>query len=446
MPVVDREWTEFRRRVDDAVLVGFAMVRESLARATASLLDEDKARAKQVVAEDRDIDEHCAGLSAMVKERLTETIGRPAELEELVLILQMIPELERSADLAEHIARRAIDGLGARLSPRPRGLIQSMNDTAVGMWLTAAAGYEKRSRDTGYALAEADDELDGLAADLVEEAIGSVTDSRAAAELVLLARFYERSGDHAVNLAKRVESMVAPRRVTAARLISGRPQTEARGKAGRWRRYLLSLRRLRIVPHDDEFLELFKAAATNARDSATELRKMVASFDNVDVHYQNVKRYERRGDQITIDLLRKLDASFITPYDREDIHALTEELDDVVDDIFAVAELVELVQVDQALPDFPELADVLVAMTAEMEELIGCLQSKSGARYRLERIEALEREGDAIYRRLMARLFSGTYDALDVLRWKDIVQALENSLNTIEDVSDVIESILVKSS
>ncbi|HEV2368732.1 MAG TPA: PhoU domain-containing protein, partial [Acidimicrobiales bacterium] len=223
MPVVDREWTEFRRRVDDAVLVGFAMVRESLARATASLLDEDKARAKQVVAEDRDIDEHCAALSAMVKERLTETIGRPAELEELVLILQMIPELERSADLAEHIARRAIDGLGARLSPRPRGLIQSMNDTAVGMWLTAAAGYEQRSRDTGYALAEADDELDGLAADLVEEAIGSVTDSRAAAELVLLARFYERSGDHAVNLAKRVESMVAPRRVTAARLISGRP-------------------------------------------------------------------------------------------------------------------------------------------------------------------------------------------------------------------------------
>jgi len=446
MPVVDREWAEFRRRVDEAVLVAFAMVRESLARATSALLDEDRGKAKQVVAEDRDIDEHCAALSAMVKERLTDMTGRPAELEELVLILQMTPELERSADLAEHVARRAIDGLGATLTPRSRGLIQSMNDTAVGMWRTAAAGYEQRSRDAGYALAEADDELDGLAAALVEEAIGSDMEPRTAAELVLLARFYERSGDHAVNLGRRVESMVAPRRVAAARLVSARPRAESIDRPGGMRRIFGSLRRLRIVPHDDEFYELFKASASNARDCAEELRKMVASFDDVDTHYQNIKRYERRGDQITIDLLRKLDASFVTPYDREDIHALTEELDDVVDDIFAVAELIELVQVDQALPDFPELADVLVAMTAEMEELINCLQSKTGARFRLERIESLEREGDAIYRRLMARLFGGRYEALDVLRWKDIVQALENSLNTIEDVSDVVESILVKSS
>src|SRR5581483_10149027 len=178
MPVVDREWAEFRRRVDEAVLVAFAMVRESLARATSALLDEDRGKAKQVVAEDRDIDEHCAALSAMVKERLTDMTGRPAELEELVLILQMTPELERSADLAEHVARRAIDGLGATLTPRSRGLIQSMNDTAVGMWRTAAAGYEQRSRDAGYALAEADDELDGLAAALVEEAIGSDMEPR----------------------------------------------------------------------------------------------------------------------------------------------------------------------------------------------------------------------------------------------------------------------------
>ena len=446
MPVVDREWTEFRRRVDDAVLVGFAMVRESLARATAALLEEDRAKAKQVVAEDRDIDEHCAALSAMVKERLTEMTGRPSELEELVTILQMIPELERSADLAEHVARRAIDGLGSTLSPRSRGLLQSMNDTAVGMWQTAASGYEQQSRDTGYALAEADDELDSLAAALVEEAISSETESRTAAQLVLLARFYERSGDHAVNLGRRVESMFAPRRAVAARLSPGRGRPSTAEKPSGVRRIVASLGRLRIVPHDDEFFELFTASASNARDCAEELRKMVASFDNVDVHYQNIKRYERRGDQITGDLLRRLDASFVTPYDREDIHALTEALDDVVDDIFAVAELIELVQVDQALPDFPELADVLVAMAAEMEELIGCLQSKSGARYRLERIESLEREGDAIYRRLMARLFSGRYEALDVLRWKDIVQALENSLNTIEDVSDVVESILVKSS
>src|SRR5579884_1488957 len=446
MPPPSREWAEFRRQVDDAVLVCFAMVRESMSRATAALLDQDAGRARSVIAEDRQVDEHCAALTGLIKERLGDVAGRPAELEELVAILQMIPELERSADLAEHVARRALDGLGAGITPRSRGLIQSMGETAVDMWRTASNGYQERSRDAGFTLAEADDELDNLAAALVEEAIGSHMDPGLAAQLTLLARFYERFGDHAVNLGRRVAAMVAPRRIATAALLVNRTRSESTGAPKGWRRLVRSLTQLRIIPHDDAFFDLFRAAAGNARECADELRKMVASFDDVDIHYQNIKRFERRGDQITIDLLRRLDSSFVTPYDREDIHALTEELDDVVDDIFAVAELIELVQVDRPLSDFPELADVLVAMAGELEELIGCLQTKTGTRYRLERIEALEREGDAIYRRLMARLFSGEYEALDVLRWKDIVQALENSLNTIEDVSDVIESILVKSS
>jgi predicted phosphate transport protein (TIGR00153 family) len=321
-----------------------------------------------------------------------------------------------------------------------------MNDTAVRMWRAAADGYRERSRDVSFDLAAADDELDGLAAGLVEETMDAGSEPRVAAEVALLARFYERSGDHAVNLARRVDAMVAPRRITSARLVARRPRPGADDGGTGLRRLLGPLRRLRIVPTDEVFFEMFQAAADNARDCAEELRKMVASFDAIDIHFQNVKRFERRGDQITRDLLHKLDSSFVTPYDREDIHALGEKIDDVVDDVFAVAELIELVQVDRALPEFPELADVLVAMAAEMVELIGCLRSKTGARYRLERIEALERDGDAVYRRLMARLFSGDYEALDVLRWKDIVQALEDSLNAIEDVSDVVESILVKSS
>jgi hypothetical protein len=77
---------------------------------------------------------------------------------------------------------------------------------------------------------------------------------------------------------------------------------------------------------------------------------------------------------------------------------------------------------------------------------MGCLRSGEGARYRLERIEHLEHQGDAVFRRGMGRLFGGDYEALDVIKWKDIIQALEDSLNAIEDVSDVVESILVKNS
>ena len=81
-----------------------------------------------------------------------------------------------------------------------------------------------------------------------------------------------------------------------------------------------------------------------------------------------------------------------------------------------------------------------------MVALMGCLRTKKGARYRLEKIEHLERQGDVIFRHGMGRLFSGEYEALEVLKWKDIIQALEDSLNAIEDVSDVVESILVKDS
>jgi len=204
-----------------------------------------------------------------------------------------------------------------------------------------------------------------------------------------------------------------------------------------------------MVTSDDAFFELFEAAATNARDCAETLGKLVASFASLDEHYDEIKNFEHRGDEITVDLLRRLDASFVTPYDREDIHALTEELDDVVDAIFAAASLIKLVQADEPLPklvELAEMAETLVAMTDEMVALTACMPKREGARYRLERIERLERQGDVIFRRGMARLYSGDYEPLDVIRWKDIVEALEESLNAIEDVSDVVESILVKTS
>jgi len=106
-------------------------------------------------------------------------------------------------------------------------------------------------------------------------------------------------------------------------------------------------------------------------------------------------------------------------------------------------------QVDEPLPDLVELGELsetLIAMTDEMVALTACMKTGEGARYRLERIEHLERNGDAAFRRGMARLFGGSYEALDVIKGKDILQALEESLNAIEDVSDVVESILVKSS
>jgi hypothetical protein len=311
-----------------------------------------------------------------------------------------------------------------------------------------ARAYEERSRDAAFHLADDDDRLDRLAASLVSLGVERA-EPKVAVDLALIARFYERLGDHAVNLARRIDSMAAPRRLSTANFFSSaRPLRHAGRPAGpaKPRGILGWLKRFRLAPTDDRFFALFQQAAGNARDCADELNKLTASFSDVDGYCDRIRALEHQGDQTTIEILRLLDTSFITPYDREDIHALTEELDDVVDGIFAAASLIQLADLGDPLPELGEQTTILVAMAEELVGLMGSLQSGQGARYLLERIEHLEREGDAVFRRGIARLFSGEYEALDVIMWKDIVQALEDSINTIEDVSDVVESILVKTS
>jgi len=439
---------EFRRGIDEAIVMLFASVSESLKWATTALLDQDVELAKRIIAEDERVDERANELAALVRDRVSIEALDADELEDLLALAQIIPELERSADLAEHIAQRTLGGLGGIITPKSRGLIQSMSDIAERMWALASTAYAERSRDLSFQLKEADGELDKLSAGLVAEGLGEGTDPSVAVDLALIARFYERIGDHAVNLARRVEDMAAPRRLSTRAERSRRrpsPQAKIQARSG-FRRVLSGLGHLRLVPTDERFLDLFADAATNARDCAEALHKLIVSFTDLDVHYETIKGFERRGDQTTTEILQRLDASFVTPYDREDIHRLAEELDDVVDDMFSVAELIVLVRVPQSLPEVAELADILVTMADEMVALIACLKARDGARYRLQRIESLERQGDAIYRRTIARLFSGEFEALDVLKWKDIVQSLEGSINSIEDVSDVVESILVKES
>jgi phosphate transport system protein len=197
------ERDEFGGRVDSEMHLLFASVGESLGRATAALLEQDVELADQVIAGDEWIDRRCSALVELVTTRLQSGVVAGNELEEIISVLLMVPELERSADLAEHIAQRARNGTGGAMSPRCRGLIQSMSDAGVEMWYLAARAYSERSPDLSFELNEADDEVDNLSAELLKAGIMSGADPAVAAEVALIARFYERLGDHAVNLARR---------------------------------------------------------------------------------------------------------------------------------------------------------------------------------------------------------------------------------------------------
>src|SRR5581483_11422 len=151
---------EFRNRIDDAIVRLFALVSESLGWATTALLDQDIDLANRVIAEDRMVDERAEQLAALVRDRVSIETLDAGELEDLLALAQIIPELERSADLAEHIAQRTLGGLGGIITPKSRRLIQSMSDIAVRMWGLASTAYAERSRDLSFQLREADNHVE----------------------------------------------------------------------------------------------------------------------------------------------------------------------------------------------------------------------------------------------------------------------------------------------
>jgi predicted phosphate transport protein (TIGR00153 family) len=202
--------------------------------------------------------------------------------------------------------------------------------------------------------------------------------------------------------------------------------------------------RFRLVPVDDEFFALFSASARNAADASRRLRDLINDPAHIDQHVELVVDCERKGDAHVRSLLHRLSTSFVTPFDREDIHALAEELDDVVDDILAVARLLQMVRVSEIIPELKEQADVLVAMADQTTELIDRLERMRDMRELLDSIDKLESEGDAVHHRAIARLFSGEMEPIDVIKWKDIIEAMEAAINTLEDISDIAESILLK--
>src|SRR5262245_32483527 len=145
------------------------------------------------------------------------------------------------------------------------------------------------------------------------------------------------------------------------------------------------------------------------------------------------------------DIMRRLNTSFVTPFDREDIHALAEQLDDVVDDVMEVGYRLELGDRDvTAMPELKHQADLLVQMADETVALVTRLESMKGTEPHLDAVDRLESEGDYVYRRALARLYSGELDAPAALYWKDVVEAMEAALDALEDASDVIEGIVLK--
>ena len=192
--------------IDHRVDQLFTLVSEALAGATVALLGGDLRIAQAVVDGDPVIDDLTTDLNQLVWNLIETEHPSGHDLRTLVSVLLILPELERSADLAEHIAQRAVRHLGADMSPSSRGIVQRMSEVASEMWSSAADAFADRSAQS-VELDGADEELDILRDRLTAEVACGAMPAGVSAQVALLGRFYERLGDHAVNLARRIESL-----------------------------------------------------------------------------------------------------------------------------------------------------------------------------------------------------------------------------------------------
>jgi predicted phosphate transport protein (TIGR00153 family) len=204
--------------------------------------------------------------------------------------------------------------------------------------------------------------------------------------------------------------------------------------------------KLKVSQRADEFFDLFVEAASNIRAAAELLKDLIEDYQDVELKAQRIQDREHEGDEITHAIIRRLNTTFITPMDREDIYSLASALDDVLDAIEAVSDLFVLHHIAEPLPVMKAQADVLVQATRQTEEGLKSLRKMD--RDRLEpywiEINTLENEGDKLYRRAVAELFSGDHKSMDVLKWKDVIENLEESLDGCENVANIVESIVLK--
>jgi len=202
--------------------------------------------------------------------------------------------------------------------------------------------------------------------------------------------------------------------------------------------------KFRLMPRDEGFYPLFRQAAENSVACSQVLRDLATRPADAADLVDKLIEGEHRGDDLVKAMKQRLDTSIVTPFDREDILALTEGIDHAVDEIRAAGEFIHLHHITEPLEGVSEMADILHDTAEAMVRLMEKLLKLRDLQHELDKIDQLESRGDDVYRRTMAHLFSGEFKAFTVLRWKDIVESMESALNSFEKASDIVASIAVK--
>jgi predicted phosphate transport protein (TIGR00153 family) len=203
---------------------------------------------------------------------------------------------------------------------------------------------------------------------------------------------------------------------------------------------------VRLIPRDTKFFDLFAQMTGNLGEAARVLKKTLEDFREVEERVRLLKEIEHRGDEMTHNILTKLNQTFITPFDREDIHQLASSLDDVLDFTYAAGVRLTMYKITSAPEAAPKLADILVRQTDQLSQAMGRLEKNHD--HVLENcveINRLENEADQVARTAIAVLFDKEKDPISLIKLKELFEVLETATDKAEDVANVLETVVLKS-
>jgi predicted phosphate transport protein (TIGR00153 family) len=201
---------------------------------------------------------------------------------------------------------------------------------------------------------------------------------------------------------------------------------------------------IRLLPQETKFFDLFEAQAAKVHEAARALEDLARHYEHVQEKARHIKVLESQSDHITHDIIDKLNRTFITPFDREDIHALASALDDVLDNIEGVASRLALFEIPNVTPEVIQLTSIIEQACTAMQQAVAHMRDFTKINEYLIQINHLENDADIISRNATAELFRNAADFRELIKWKEIYGRLEATTDDCEDVANILEGIVVK--
>jgi phosphate transport system protein len=441
---LEAELQELRQQLLAMGGLAETMIQESVR----SLVERNADLAHGVFRYEEEMDQRCIDLDDRSFKLIALRQPVASDLRFITAGIKINSELERIGDLAVNIAHRTL----TLLKEPPIDVLvdlPKMAQLSQEMVKRSLDAFVSRNPDLARGVIDADDTIDGLRDRAFQQLVvfmgrepGAI---RQALELMLISRSLERIADHATNIAEDVIYIARGEDVRERGDKEIRKGMRSREGLPRMPASALAEGAVaRVIQEEAELFGLFREAAANVLAGAKALQEMFNQYGDPRSQWAGIEQLERRGDEWTHRVVRRLNETFITIIDRPNLHALASRLDDVLDGVEAAASRMVLYRIPGPTAVARELVDLIVASAGQIVEAIDRLPRFTDVEKVCVEINRLENAADEVYRRAISSLFEGDHPVADLIKWKEIYELLEATTDRCEDVADVVEGIALK--